>query len=164
MAKKKFQEAHWRPVPALPFDLPQEEQLAELRIAVNVTRYNLAVAHDEFDRAWKHYEFVEQQQAPHTFQVMAQDRDGSPSTTPRKCSLCFTERSDPRHGPVEPHDFVPLRQSLVRHTECMLCGLSQTAPVHQSHRQQRKKPQPPPGFSKAEHRKRDLEVALKRRP
>lgn len=100
MAKKKFQEAHWRPVPALPFDLPQEEQLAELRIAVNVTRYNLAVAHDEFDRAWKHYEFVEQQQAPHT-----------------------------------------LRKKTVR-----------------------KKVQPPPGFSKAEHRKRDLEVALKRRP
>jgi hypothetical protein len=137
-AKQDYDPDHYRRVPRVDWDQLEVAQIADLRKALDVVKYNLDVATEEFNRVWRQWEFAERKLAHHAFQDLGSD--GHPAEpgaayVPRKCRLCSLERCAPRHGPVKHHDYVACGASFREvkrraDARCFECGLPKDHPLH----------------------------------
>lgn len=139
-AAPKYQPSHYEQIPYVNWDAPEADRLDQQREVLRRTKYNLSIAMEAFDLAWRQYEDVERQMAPHPFERQPhQPTTGHDAYTPPECRRCYKRRCDTRHGPVLPHRFAPCERSwrmgsdpAAHYQLCFECGLKQFDTVHEA--------------------------------
>lgn len=132
-AKPEYDPDHYRRVPRVDWEQPEVTQIADLRKVLDVVKYNLDIATEEFNRIWRQWEFAERKLAPHEYQ--GDQGEAVAAYVPRKCRLCLLTRSATRHGPVKRHAYVACGASFRAvkdraDARCFECGLPKSDTVH----------------------------------
>ena len=81
--KLEYDPDHYRRVPRVDWEQPEVTQIADLRKVLDVVKYNLDIANEEFNRIWRKWEFAERKLAPHEFQDPVHPGGGASAYVPK---------------------------------------------------------------------------------